>query len=82
VVAIDHKCSQQSSNSQRIRKYQRNLEKEAAKVPIPETTKLASENVAKDVLESGNDTSFKSNDLPILLFIIPKEMDKLVSNEE
>ncbi|CAM6043605.1 unnamed protein product [Sphagnum compactum] len=39
------------------------LKKKASKVPIPESTKLASENVAIDVLESGNDTSFESNDL-------------------
>ncbi|CAM6026151.1 unnamed protein product [Sphagnum balticum] len=39
------------------------LKKKATKVSIPESTELASENVAKDVPESGNDTSFETNDL-------------------
>jgi hypothetical protein len=39
------------------------LKKKATKVPIPESTKLAGENVARDVPEFGNDTSFENNDL-------------------
>jgi hypothetical protein len=62
-VAIDHKCSQQSNNNHKIKRYQIFFEKKVTKVPIPESTKLASENVATNVLESKNDTSFESNDL-------------------
>jgi hypothetical protein len=62
-MAINHKCFQQSSNNKKITKYQRNFEKKATKVPILESTKLASENVATNVSKSENDTSFESNDL-------------------
>jgi hypothetical protein len=39
------------------------LKTKATKVSILESTELASENVAKDVPESGNDISFETNDL-------------------
>ncbi len=39
------------------------MKKKATKVPIPKSTKSAGENVARDVPEFGNDTSFENNDL-------------------